>query len=71
MIEWIRAKAEEKNRVLFRAITLKDIVLEPSLRTLCESNQCGQYGTNWMCPPDVGSYKALTERVKILQGRES
>ena len=64
MIEWINEKPEEKDHIFFRKITQADIVLEPSLRDLCKSNQCGQYGTNWMCPPGVGTYEEVTEELR-------
>ncbi|WP_242973038.1 DUF2284 domain-containing protein [Anaeromicrobium sediminis] len=41
-----------------------DVVLEPSLREFCEANQCGQYGSNWMCPPSLGTYEELTEELR-------
>lgn len=31
-------------------------------RKLCEQNECGHYGKNWTCPPQVGSYEELKER---------
>lgn len=31
------------------------IVFDPSFRTYCEENLCGQYGANYSCPPDCGS----------------
>jgi predicted metal-binding protein len=31
-------------------------------RLYCEQNKCGQYGTNWMCPPLVGPFDELRDR---------
>ena len=31
-------------------------------RHYCEQNRCGQYGTNWMCPPLVGSFDELRKK---------
>lgn len=28
-------------------------------RTMCASNACGNYGKNWMCPPDAGEIEVL------------
>ena len=28
-------------------------------RAMCASNACGNYGKNWMCPPDAGEIEAL------------
>lgn len=64
MIEWINEEPEEKDHIFFREITQDDIVLEPSLRDYCKANQCGQYGTNWMCPPGVGTYEEVTEELR-------
>lgn len=35
-------------------VETKDISMDASFRTLCESNACGNYGKCYMCPPDVG-----------------
>lgn len=64
MIEWINERPEEKDHIFYREITQDEIVLKPSLRDLCKSNQCGQYGTNWMCPPGVGTYEEVTEELR-------
>lgn len=32
-------------------------------RKLCEQNYCGRYGTNWQCPPGVGSWESLRDRI--------
>ena len=32
-------------------IDISDVVMSDSFRTICESNQCGNYGRNWACPP--------------------
>ena len=40
----------------FRAsvIPVEDIETDASFRDLCAANVCGNYGRNWMCPPDAG-----------------
>ena len=45
----------------FRAsvIPVADIETDASFRDLCASNVCGNYGRNWMCPPDAGEIHAL------------
>ncbi|MDP4133485.1 MAG: DUF2284 domain-containing protein [Bacillota bacterium] len=45
-------------------INVSDIPFEPDLRKACESNQCGNYGKSWTCPPDVGDIYELIERAK-------
>ena len=45
----------------FRAelVRVEDISTDASFRSLCASNACGNYGKNYMCPPDVGSIEEL------------
>lgn len=45
----------------FRAsvIPVEDIETDASFRDLCAANVCGNYGRNWMCPPDAGDIHAL------------
>lgn len=45
-------------------VTVDQIAFEPSYRTLCEQNACGMYGTNWMCPPDIGEIDTLIAQAK-------
>lgn len=45
-------------------VAVDKIPFEPSLRQLCESNQCGNYGTNWTCPPYVGDIDTLMAQLK-------
>ena len=33
------------------------------LRQMCAQNYCGNYGKNWMCPPGVGPFKELQQKV--------
>lgn len=33
------------------------------LRQGCEANDCGKYGTNWCCPPGVGTDEEVAARV--------
>jgi predicted metal-binding protein len=46
------------------AVSVSEIVFSEAFRAACESNQCGQYGTNWSCPPGVGEPAALIERAR-------
>jgi predicted metal-binding protein len=45
----------------FRAavIPVADIETDASFRDLCAANVCGNYGRNWMCPPDAGDIHEL------------
>lgn len=52
------SKIEEIIRTLFydtRTICREDLVFHDSVREMCQQNQCGAYGKNWMCPPAMGS----------------
>ncbi len=44
-----------------------DVVFDKGYRKLCESNSCGKYGTNWMCPPDAGDIDELINRAKSFE----
>lgn len=50
----------------FRAavIPAEQIPTDASFRTLCAANACGNYGRNWMCPPDVGEPETLIAGLK-------
>ena len=45
-------------------INVCDIPFDPGLRELCISNQCGNYGKSWTCPPDVGDVHELMKKAK-------
>ncbi len=45
-------------------VRVSEIPFAPELRDLCASNQCGNYGKNWTCPPLVGDVHTLMEKVK-------
>ena len=45
----------------------EDIPFCPELRQLCESNQCGNYGKSWTCPPAVGKVEDLMRQAKGYQ----
>jgi len=44
-------------------VTVPEIQFSESFRNLCEMNTCGKYKTNWMCPPAVGPFEELKEKV--------
>lgn len=48
----------------FRVVPVSLIVFSSAFRDLCASNQCGKYGTNWTCPPGVGSFDTLVARAR-------
>ena len=46
-------------------IDIEQVKFSEELRKLCEQNKCGMYGSNWMCPPGVGTVEEL--KAKALQ----
>lgn len=42
-------------------IDARSVVTDPVFRDMCASNQCGRYGTCYMCPPDVGGIDELIQ----------
>lgn len=50
----------------FRAgtIPVEQIPFDATLRKACEANYCGNYGRNWMCPPDIGDIDELIARAR-------
>ncbi|MGI5976632.1 MAG: DUF2284 domain-containing protein [Candidatus Limivicinus sp.] len=45
-------------------IPQEQIVLSETFRDICKSNQCGNFGRCWMCPPEIGPIAELMERVR-------
>ena len=50
----------------FRAsvIPVEDMETDASFRDMCAANVCGNYGRNWMCPPDAGDIHDLMAALK-------
>lgn len=47
----------------------QDITFDPSFRSYCAENLCGQYTANYSCPPDCGSPEAM--QAKILAHKKA
>ena len=45
-------------------IEVAKIKFSPELRTLCEMNSCGAYGTNWGCRPGCGEVDELARKAQ-------
>ena len=45
-------------------IPVTEIETDASFRAMCASNACGNYGRNWMCPPDAGDIHELMESLR-------
>ncbi len=45
-------------------VLVKNINFDNNFIKLCESNACGNYNKNWMCPPTVGKIEELIKGAK-------
>lgn len=45
-------------------IPVESIETDASFRELCAANVCGNYGRNWMCPPDAGDIHDLMQSLR-------
>lgn len=41
-----------------------DINFSIDFKEMCAMNSCGKYGTNWMCPPAIGTIEDGIEKIK-------
>jgi predicted metal-binding protein len=50
----------------FRAaiIPVEGIETDAGFRDMCAANYCGNYGKNWMCPPDAGDIHELMAELR-------
>ena len=48
-------------------VKVADISVDASFRSLCETNSCGNYGKNYMCPPDIGDIGELMAELKTYE----
>lgn len=62
--ELLVSAAVEAGAAKAEVIDAKDIVLSAAFRDICRTNQCGCYGRNWSCPPDMGEVEELMEKVR-------
>lgn len=53
----------------FRAeiLPVRQIQTDRSFRALCETNACGNYGGNYMCPPNVAPIDELMVRLRTYE----
>lgn len=47
----------------YGAVPVSEMVFSESFRALCATNQCGKYGSSWVCPPGVGPFAELVRQV--------
>ncbi len=48
-------------------ISVQSIKIDRSFRALCEANSCGNYGANYMCPPNVESIDELACKLRTYK----
>ncbi len=53
-----------KNIHEYKIINSADIPFSQSVVDACKENRCGKYGTCWTCPPGVGDFRILEEKIK-------
>ncbi len=63
-MELLRRKALELGAFRAEVLDVSRVSLDASFRSLCESNACGNYGRNYMCPPDAGGIEELMEEIR-------
>ena len=66
-LEHLSQKAKELGAFASGIINTADVKFVHEFRKACESNACGFYDKNWMCPPAVGSPEELQERFMTFQ----
>ncbi len=64
VMEQVRQQAILLGAYRAELVNVAEISLDASFRTLCESNACGNYGKNYMCPPDAGNIHDLMKKIK-------
>ncbi|MBP1586942.1 MAG: DUF2284 domain-containing protein [Clostridia bacterium] len=48
-------------------IPVSDVETDVYFRELCRKNVCGNYGNNWMCPPDAGDIDELIRQLNSYE----
>ena len=66
MLDYEKLKEEGKNCGFTHVAPLSAATLEPRMevRGMCEQNTCHMYGSNWCCPPGVGTLEECTARIR-------
>ncbi len=64
MTQTFHAILDELGVSRFGEIPVDAILFNPVFRDACAANQCGKFGTNWACPPGVGTPDELAAQVR-------
>lgn len=51
----------------YRVISTDQIPFSQAVADACKANACGKYGTCWTCPPGVGHYTELEQKIKAYR----
>ena len=47
-------------------LPIEEIRFYDEIRKICEGNSCRAYGTNWVCPPAIGTLEECREKVNFF-----
>ena len=67
MVTTLRNIAAEAGASGAGVAQVDQIAFHREFRAACVQNLCGKYGTNWMCPPDVGDIDAMIAQAKTYR----
>lgn len=63
-IEQLKQKGSELGATAIALINVDQITFVDDFRKGCEANTRGNYGKNWMCPPEVGAIDELKSSIR-------
>lgn len=66
-LEKLREEALSGGAFRAEIIRVAEISRDASFRSLCESNVCGNFGMNYMCPPDIGRIEELMKELSAYE----
>ncbi|MCR4437376.1 MAG: DUF2284 domain-containing protein [Clostridiales bacterium] len=62
MLEKLLERVKETSVFQYGLTKPSKISYLQEIRDICKGNSCGQYGTNWACPPAVGTIEECRNR---------
>lgn len=61
--DYEKLMAEVEGVYAYGLLDTKDIIFLDEVREICKGNSCRKYGTNWACPPGVGTVEECKAKV--------